>query len=137
MKALSIRGDYVRDIIEGRKTIEYRSWDTNYRGDLLLCSTAKKVAGGAPRYALAVAKLTSIEWNDFDECYYWHLAPFKEDGSYLIEPLKVKGQLKLFNVDDKLIKKAPFIKVDHSNPEFEKWWQKTVQPLIYKPKRRK
>lgn len=137
MKALSIRGDYIRDIIEGRKPIEYRTWQTHYRGPLLLCSTTKKVEGGAPGYAIAVANLTDIEWNDFDECYYWHLAPFEEGGSYLIEPIKVKGQLKLFNVKDELIKQAPFIKVDHNNAEFQKWWDKILEPLIYHPKRRK
>lgn len=42
MKALSVRGDYVMDMIAGKKKIEYRTWYTKYRGDLLMCSTAKK-----------------------------------------------------------------------------------------------
>lgn len=134
MKALSIRGDYVRDIVEGRKPIEYRTWDTKYRGPLLLCSTVKKVEGGAPGYAIAVAQLTDIEWNDWDECYYWHLAPFKEGGSYLIEPIKVKGQLKLFNVADDLIKPAPFKEVNHDDPKFQSWWDKTLEPINYHKK---
>ncbi|MBP2058607.1 ASC-1-like (ASCH) protein [Lactobacillus colini] len=137
MKALSIRGDYIRDIIEGRKTIEYRTWQTKYRGPVLLCSTTKKVDGGLPGYAIAVANLTDINWNGFNECYYWHLAPFEKGGSYLIEPIKVKGQLRLFNVTDELIKPAPFIKVDHDNPKFEKWWQNKVEPLVYHSKKRR
>lgn len=56
MKALSIRSDYVMDIFQGAKTVEYRSWSTNYRGDLLICGTAKKVHGGIPGYATCVAK---------------------------------------------------------------------------------
>lgn len=40
MKALSVRGDYVMDMITGKKKIEYRTWYTKYRGDLLMCSTA-------------------------------------------------------------------------------------------------
>lgn len=52
MKALSVRGDYVMSMISGRKKVEYRSWKTNYRGPILMCSTAKKVAGAAPGYAL-------------------------------------------------------------------------------------
>ncbi|MBP2057189.1 hypothetical protein J2Z60_000351 [Lactobacillus colini] len=75
-------------------------------------------------------------WVDEDDCYYWHIAPFEKGGSYLIEPIKVKGQLKLFNVDDKLIRKAPFDKVNHNNPRFEKWWNQHIQPLIYKPEKK-
>ncbi len=48
MKALSVRGNYIMDMIAGKKKIEYRSWQTNYRGPLLMCSPAKKVAGAPP-----------------------------------------------------------------------------------------
>jgi len=41
MKALSISPEYALEILAGRKTIEYRSWKTNHRGDLLICSTVK------------------------------------------------------------------------------------------------
>lgn len=44
----------------------------------------------------------------------------------MIKPIHVKGQLKLFNVDDDLIKPI-------SRKEFEL----EVRPLIYMPKRRK
>ncbi len=43
MKALSVRGDYIMQMIEGTKKIEYRTWQTKYRGPLLMCSTTKKV----------------------------------------------------------------------------------------------
>ena len=101
MKALSVRGDYIMDMIAGKKKIEYRTWKTHYRGPLLMCSTTKKVAGAAPGYAICVVNLKS-------------------------KPIHVKGQLKLFNVDDDLIKPI-------SRKEFEK----EVQPLIYTPNRRK
>lgn len=45
MKALSIRADYVFDILVGDKTQEFRSWQTAYRGKLLLCTTVKKIPG--------------------------------------------------------------------------------------------
>lgn len=135
MPALSVRGDYIMDMIEGRKKIEYRTWSTNHRGDLLLCGTTKKAAGGVPGYAIAVAKITDVEWDDWDQCYYWHIAPFEKGGSYLIEPIPVKGQLKLFSVEKDKIKKAPFDKVDHNDPAFEKWWNDKIEPLIYKPKK--
>lgn len=121
MKALSVRGDYIMDMIAGKKKIEYRTWKTNYRGPLLMCSTAKKVAGAAPGYAICVVNLKSIQYFPFEDLYYWNI-----ELADVIKPIHVKGQLKLFNVDDNLIKPI-------SMKEFES----QVQPLIYTPKRRK
>ena len=121
MKALSVRGDYIMDIIAGKKKIEYRTWKTNYRGPLLMCSTAKKVAGAAPGYAICVVNLKSIQYFPFEDLYYWNI-----ELADVIKPIHVKGQLKLFNVDDDLIKPI-------SRKEFES----AVRPLIYTPKRRK
>lgn len=98
MKALSVRGDYIMQMIEGTKKIEYRTWQTKYRGPLLMCSTAKKVAGAVPGYAICIVNLKDIEWSDFDECFHWSI-----ELQDLIEPVPVKGQLKLFNVDDSMI----------------------------------
>lgn len=120
MKALSVRGDYVMDMITGKKKIEYRTWSTKYRGPLLMCSTAKQVAGSVPGYATCVVNLKSIEYVDFDECYYWHI-----ELESVIDPIKVKGQLKLFNVADELIKPI-------SKDEFED----KIKSLIYQPKRK-
>lgn len=121
MKALSVRGDYVMSMISGRKKVEYRSWKTNYRGPILMCSTTKKVAGAAPGYALCVMNLDHIIWSDFDQCYYWYI-----NLENVIEPIHVRGQLKLFNVDDKLIKPI-------SHKEFDR----KVKSLIYYSKKKK
>lgn len=121
MKALSVRGDYIMDMIKGTKKIEYRTWQTKYRGPLLMCSTTKKVAGAAPGYAVCVVNLKSIEWSDFDNCFHWNI-----ELQDLIEPVPVKGQLKLFNVDDSMI--TPI--------EDKKAWEAKIKPLIYTPKRK-
>ncbi|ADZ07679.1 hypothetical protein LAC30SC_07860 [Lactobacillus amylovorus] len=121
MKALSVRGDYIMDMIAGKKKIEYRTWKTNYRGPLLMCSTAKKVAGAAPGYAICVVNLKSIQYFPFEDLYYWNIELVD-----VIKPIHVKGQLKLFNVDDDLIKPI-------SRKEFEL----EVRPLIYTPKRKR
>ena len=121
MKALSVRGDYVMDMIAGKKKIEYRTWSTKYRGPLLMCSTTKKVAGSAPGYATCVVNLKSIEYAAFDKCYYWHIELLD-----VIKPIHVKGQLKLFNVPNKLIKVI-------SKEQFED----EIKPLIYQPKFRR
>lgn len=121
MKALSVRGDYIMQIIEGTKKIEYRTWQTKYRGPLLMCSTTKKVAGAVPGHAICVVNLKSIEWDDFDEEFHWNI-----ELKDLIEPVPVKGQLKLFNVDDSMI----------TSIEDKKAWEAKIKPLIYTPKRK-
>ena len=121
MKALSVRGDYIMDIIAGKKKIEYRTWKTNYRGPILMCSTAKKVAGAAPGYAICVVNLKSIQYFPFEDLYHWNI-----ELANVIKPIHVKGQLKLFNVDDNLIEPI-------SMKEFES----EVRPLIYTPRRKK
>lgn len=121
MKALSVRGDYIMDMIAGKKKIEYRTWKTNYRGPILMCSTAKKVAGAAPGYAICVVNLKSIQYFPLEGFYHWNI-----ELANVIKPIHVKGQLKLFNVDDNLIEPI-------SMKEFES----EVRLLIYTPRRKK
>ena len=121
MKALSVRGDFIMDMIAGKKKIEYRTWKTNYRGPILMCSTAKKVAGAVPGYAICVVNLKSIQYFPLEGFYHWNI-----ELANVIKPIHVKGQLKLFNVDDNLIEPI-------SMKEFES----EVRPLIYTPRRKK
>lgn len=121
IKALSVRGDFIMDMIAGKKKIEYRTWKTNYRGPILMCSTAKKVAGAAPGYAICVVNLKSIQYFPLEGFYHWNI-----ELANVIKLIHVKGQLKLFNVDDNLIEPI-------SMKEFES----EVRPLIYTPRRKK
>lgn len=121
IKALLVRGDFIMDMIAGKKKIEYRTWKTNYRGPILMCSTAKKVAGAAPGYAICVVNLKSIQYFPLEGFYHWNI-----ELANVIKPIHVKGQLKLFNVDDNLIEPI-------SMKEFES----EVRPLIYTPRRKK
>ena len=121
MKALSVRGDYVMDMITGKKKIEYRTWSTKYRGPLLMCSTARKVAGSAPGYAICIVNLYNIEYSELDDLYYWHIKDVR-----VIKPIHIKGQLKLFNVSDELIK-----------PISKEQFDDEIKKYIYKPKWRK
>ena len=121
IKALSVRGDFIMDMIAGNKKIEYRTWKTNYRGPILMCSTAKKVAGAAPGYAICVVNLKIIQYFPLEGFYHWNI-----ELANVIKPIHVKGQLKLFNVDDNLIEPI-------SMKEFES----EVRPLIYTPRRKK
>lgn len=112
MKALSLRSDYALDVLSGDKTVEYRSWSTNHRGDLLICSTARKIPGTIPGHALAVVRIKDVKKLS-ERQYAWQL-----DNLRAIEPFPVKGQQHMFNVDDSLIKYHPEVD-DENDPSDE------------------
>lgn len=61
MKALSLMqfwADY--DTFED-KTVECRTWQTDYRGDLLIYASSRKMSGFISGMALCVVELTDIE----------------------------------------------------------------------------
>lgn len=134
LKALSLRADYAFDVLLGQKTTEYRSWNTNYRGDLLICSTARKIKGCIEGHALCVVKIIDV-FKFSDNTYAWKLEYMNP-----IKPFKVKGQQRMFNVDDKLIELPPMIKGKYETGDIPKsvenelaiWFDKTFEPLIYK-----
>lgn len=131
MMALSIHPEFAWDIFTGDKTIEYRSWQTNYRGPLLICATANKKRGYISGHAMCVAYLEDIiMYGPHD--YGWQLAPFTEGKSYHIEPFPVKGQLKLFSVDDNKIHRVPWKwQYDLNSKVAQQWFAKVMAPLIY------
>ena len=108
IKALSIHPDFALSIFTGGKTVECRTWKTDYRGDLLICSTRKKVKGTIPGHALCVVKLADIQpfrrkhlkaaqmsSTDYQPgLYAWIL----EDVRTII-PFEVKGKLSLWECD--------------------------------------
>lgn len=55
MRALSVKQPWASLIISGRKTLEVRSWSTNYRGPIIVCASA------APDRARGMALLTGDE----------------------------------------------------------------------------
>ncbi|MBU3851348.1 MAG: ASCH domain-containing protein [Candidatus Paralactobacillus gallistercoris] len=128
MMALSIHPEYAWQIFIGKKPIEYRSWRTNYRGPLLICATAQRKRGYISGHALCVVNLIGIETYGTHD-FGWQLAPFTDDNSYWITPFPVKGQLKLFNVDDQLIHSVPWHNLN-STPA-QQWWQNITEPLRY------
>jgi len=111
VKALSIHPVYAGLIWTGEKTIECRSWRTNYRGDLLICSTAKKIKDTIPGHALCVVTLADIvpfqkkhlkaacmTPEDFTPgLYAWILKDVRT-----IRPIPVKGRLSLWNYDGEI-----------------------------------
>lgn len=135
MKALSIHPYYVMGIAVGEKTIECRTWATAYRGDLLICSTAKKYHGTIPGHALAV--VTLIDVVPFEKkhlsaalmkpaeykpgCFAWLLS-----APRCIVPFKVDGALSLWDCEHE-IDYLPAPKSDEEDiQQFETYWK----PLI-------
>lgn len=49
MKALALHPFFAAMVAAGEKRVEYRSWNTNYRGYLLICATLKKEEPCFPR----------------------------------------------------------------------------------------
>lgn len=107
MKALSIKQPYLNQIQTGKKYLELRSWKTNYRGALILCSS-KKPAQPTPEllhgHALCVVELIDIypylprhakaacsTWNP--GLYAWHLKFVAN-----LDPFPVSGKLGLFKL---------------------------------------
>ena len=103
MKAISVRQPWANMIAYGQKTIETRTWRTDYRGNLLICSSKKPnihLAG----YALAVASLIDcrpmIKKDEEAACCSVYPGAFAWilDNIRPIEPFPVRGSLGLFSV---------------------------------------
>lgn len=141
MKAISIRNPFAHFILCGEKTVECRNWQTDYRGDILICSSAlpkiKDTIGG---HALCIARLDSIEkftkehldaacMGDLPEkpSYAWHLTDIR-----VIKPFPVKGKLNFFNIDDNLIEVIDNGDDSLTEEEADELYQKYFEPLLYK-----
>ena len=60
MKALTLLPDWAMLMFQGEKTVEFRTWKTDYRGDVIICSSARKVKGCISGHALLVANLVEV-----------------------------------------------------------------------------
>lgn len=104
MKALSIKQPWANLIAAGKKTIETRLWETDYRGPLLIVSS--KMPPIAPAgCALAVAELIDCrpmtksdeipaQCSIYPNAFAWVLSNVRP-----IDPFPVKGRLGLYEVE--------------------------------------
>lgn len=107
MKALSLRPYWATEMLCGNKTIECRAWKTDYRGDLIICSSAKREPGCISGHALLICKLVSIEPFTKKHLKQAGMEEMPEKPSYawilddmrVIYPVPVKGKLHLFDLD--------------------------------------
>lgn len=138
MKALSIQPFYATLIALGEKIIELRSWKTDYRGWLLICSSRavnkyerQSLVTGK---AIAVAHLSDVrpyvDETDrglsclFDDETFSGFA-WVLDSIHIIEPIPIKGQLRLFNVDIEVEDLVP-LPLDYDSETYPhdlfSWW---------------
>lgn len=141
MKSLSVRNPYAHLILIGEKPYEFRTWRTDYRGDLLICSSANpKIKNTVCGHALCIVKLNDIfevtakNYREFglDEkpdgkLYAWQLTDIR-----VIKPFPVKGKLNFFNVDDNLIEVIDNGDDSLTEEEAEELYRKYIEPLLYK-----
>lgn len=136
MKALSVNPVDTMLIFAKQKTIECRTWDTSYRGPIVICSTAKKIHDTIPGHALCVVDLVDIvpfrKHHLGPACmtpaeylagrYAWQL-----DNLRYIRPVPVKGKLSLWNLDDDLIE---YIEEPKTEEEDDKLYHELYEPLF-------
>lgn len=92
MKALTLSPEYALAVAWGTKTIEYRTWYTHYRGDILIAASAKKIKGTIPSHVLCIAELYDIKPDEEEEGLYdWMLKNIR-----LIKPIPIKGKQSLY-----------------------------------------
>ena len=127
MKAITIKEPYATLIVEGLKEYEFRTWKTNYRGDILIHvakgydkENLKRFKDRNLKYnpgkIIAKAKLTDCvevdeklrkELLNKDKEVYKNLSikrdkplyGFKLENVKRIDPIEAKGQLGLWNHD--------------------------------------
>jgi hypothetical protein len=129
VKAIGIKQSWAHLITKGEKTIEVRSWKTDYRGDLLICATGtpalyKKEMEELEEewgcrflygHAVCVVRLADVRpmrEGDQDAACVDEIDP--NDYAWILEdirpiaPFRQKSGQKFFSVDDDLIRMSPF-----------------------------
>jgi len=106
IKAISLKQPWASLIAEGSKTIETRTWPTNYRGELLICSSKNPKIENLPvGMALCVATVRDCRpmtredeqaamCEYYQGAYAWILSNIRA-----IKPFPVKGSLGIYSVD--------------------------------------
>lgn len=120
MRALSIKQPWASLIISGRKTLEVRSWSTQYRGPIIVCASASPDRDRGRDYltgneclghAIGIVELVGVREGrpedigaalvDPTGLLVWELA-----RPTPIHPIRVVGKLGLWRPDSLLMRSA-------------------------------
>lgn len=135
MKALSINPYYACMIFAGKKTVECRTWATDYRGEILICSTAKKIKDTIPGHALCTARLVDVVpfTKDHLEAALMNKSEMPQNGFAWIltdikpiRPIPLKGKLSLWDYDGEI----EYLTIPESDEEDEKMYHEIWEPLF-------
>lgn len=109
MKALSIKAPYINWIMAGLKIYELRSWKTNYRGEIILCSSKEPAKGHKPHphpgHALCIVNLKNIKPYYKEDaqgaCSSWQpgLFAWEIELVKMLKPFPIRGALGLFDLN--------------------------------------
>jgi hypothetical protein len=130
MKALTLKQPWANMIVSGEKTIETRTWYTSWRGWLLICSSREPRIEPAG-YGLAIAKLVDCRNMVAADCVAACCELYRAQAWVLsdvtpILPIPMRGQLGLFDVDDRLLAcQAAFLK-SPAHPELVEWQRRNL-----------
>ena len=145
MKAISIRQPYAHWILCGEKNYEYRTWNTDHRGDLLVCSSARpKIDNTIMGHAHCIVNVTDVirvtkknyQALELDEppARGEKLFAWKLEDVRIIKPFPVKGKLNFYYVEDELIEIIDDDSDTLSEEEATELYEKYIEPLLYRPK---
>ena len=134
VKALSVLAPYAMDIFDGLKTIEWRSWKTDYRGDLLICSSSRKFEGCISGHALCMVELVDVVPFTKSHLANACMEEIPEPAGYAwilknvrhIVPFAYKGKLHIYDVDASLVKVLSPIHTPEGDKEYEKYYRPLV-----------
>ncbi len=104
-KAISLKQPWANLVASGKKTIETRKWSTNYRGDLVICSSQNPKIEPYGK-AICIVELYDVKpmtkEHEKDACievYSKAHAWFLRNLRPITPPISVKGSLSIFNLD--------------------------------------
>lgn len=104
-KAISLKQPWVNLIANGKKTIETRKWKTNYRGDLVICSSQNPKIEPYGK-AICIVNLYDIKpmtkehekaacCKVYPSAYSWFIKNVRK----FKKPFPVKGKLNIYNIE--------------------------------------
>lgn len=97
LRALTIKQPYVGEILRGEKPEEYRTWGTDYRGDMLLTASANPRTQGPHGCTICVVELYACDWFEAHDAFSWALRNVRP-----VKRLAITGRLGLWTVEQAL-----------------------------------
>ena len=131
VKALSLLPEWAAAICDGLKTVEWRTWKTDYRGELLICASSRKLKGLISGHALCMVNLVDVvpftkkhlngalmDFMPEPAGYAWII-----DNVRLIKPFPYKGKLHLYDVDASLVEVLSPVNTKEADEEYKKYYK--------------